>query len=137
MGCWSWALWLGESLGKAIQGFGVSMLWTEMLNAVDGVTKYDGSDVGGTWLQLMCCTLPKRLCPQITSGLRTEIGQRLLELGRRCCFIVIYFVFLFDIKTQCILWFFWSFLCVTWGVCVYGCVRHLYLSAWDVTKHGG
>ena len=19
--------------------------------------------VGGTWLQLMCCTLPKRLCP--------------------------------------------------------------------------
>ena len=27
------------------------------------VAKSDGGDVGGTWLQLMCCTLPKRLCP--------------------------------------------------------------------------
>ena len=65
----------------------------------------------------MCCALPKRLCPQITSGLRTEIGQRLLELGQRCCFIVIYFVFLFDIKTQCILCFFLEF-----SVCDMGCM---------------
>ena len=31
--------------------------------ANDGVTKSDGGDVGGTWLQLMCCALPKCLCP--------------------------------------------------------------------------
>ena len=72
-------------LGKLMQGFGVSMVQTEMLKAIDGVTKYNGSDVGGTWLQLLCCTLPKCLCPQFTSGSRMEIGQRLLELGQRCC----------------------------------------------------
>ena len=41
----------------------VGVLWTEMLKAVDGVAKSDGSDVEGTWLQLMCCPLPKHLCP--------------------------------------------------------------------------
>ena len=34
-----------------------------ILGAENGVAKSDGSDVGGTWLQLMCCALPKRLCP--------------------------------------------------------------------------
>ena len=31
--------------------------------ANDGVAKSDGGDVRGTWLQLMCCALPKHLCP--------------------------------------------------------------------------
>ena len=31
--------------------------------ADDRVAKSDGRDVGGTWLQLMCCALPKCLCP--------------------------------------------------------------------------
>ena len=31
--------------------------------ADDRVAKSNGSDVGGTWLQLMCCALPKCLCP--------------------------------------------------------------------------
>ena len=31
--------------------------------ADDKVAKSNGGDVGGTWLQLMCCALPKRLCP--------------------------------------------------------------------------
>ena len=39
------------------------LLWTEISGADNGVAKSDGSDVGGTWLQLMCCTLPKCLCP--------------------------------------------------------------------------
>ena len=39
------------------------VLWTEMLKAVNGVTKSNGSDVRGTWLQLMCYVLPKYLCP--------------------------------------------------------------------------
>ena len=29
----------------------------------DRVTKSNGSVVGGNWLQLMCCALPKCLCP--------------------------------------------------------------------------
>ena len=36
-----------------------------MLKAVDGVAKSDGSDVGGTWLQLMCCALPKCCVPML------------------------------------------------------------------------
>ena len=27
------------------------------------VAKSNGGDVRGTWLQLMCCALPKHLCP--------------------------------------------------------------------------
>ena len=34
-----------------------------ILGADDGVAKSDGSDVRGTWLQLMRCALPKCLCP--------------------------------------------------------------------------
>ena len=34
-----------------------------ILGADDRVAKSDGGDVRGTWLQLMCCALPKRLCP--------------------------------------------------------------------------
>ena len=37
--------------------------WIVISGADDGVVKSEGGDVGGTWLQLMCCTLPKRLCP--------------------------------------------------------------------------
>ena len=33
----------------------------------------------------MCYALPKCLCPKFTSGLRMEVGQKLLELGQRCC----------------------------------------------------
>ena len=39
------------------------VLRNDLLEANDGVAKSDGGDVGGTWLQLMCCTLPKCLCP--------------------------------------------------------------------------
>ena len=35
----------------------------DLSEADDGVAKSDGSDVRGTWLQLMCCALPKHLCP--------------------------------------------------------------------------
>ena len=34
-----------------------------ILGADDRVAKSDGGDVGGTWLQLVCCALPKCLCP--------------------------------------------------------------------------
>ena len=34
-----------------------------ILGADDRTAKSNGGDVGGTWLQLMCCTLPKCLCP--------------------------------------------------------------------------
>ena len=34
-----------------------------ILGADNRVAKSNGSDVGGTWLQLMCCALPKCLCP--------------------------------------------------------------------------
>ena len=40
-----------------------NVLWSDILEADDGVAKSDGGDVGGTWLQLMCCALPKHLCP--------------------------------------------------------------------------
>ena len=40
------------------------VLQTEILKAVDRIAKSDdGGGVGGTWLQLMCCALPKHLCP--------------------------------------------------------------------------
>ena len=39
------------------------MLHGDLSEADDGVAKSNGSDVRGTWLQLMCCTLPKCLCP--------------------------------------------------------------------------
>ena len=35
----------------------------DLLEADNRVAKSNGSDVGGTWLQLMCCALPKCLCP--------------------------------------------------------------------------
>ena len=40
-----------------------SVLWTGIPEANNGVAKSDGGDVRGTWLQLMCCALPKHLCP--------------------------------------------------------------------------
>ena len=39
------------------------LLQGDLLEADDRITKSDGSDVRGTWLQLMCCALPKHLCP--------------------------------------------------------------------------
>ena len=39
------------------------MLQTEILEADDGVAESNGGDVRGTWLQPMCCTLPKHLYP--------------------------------------------------------------------------
>ena len=47
-------------------GGGNMMVWVlqdDLSEANDGVAKSDGSYVRGTWLQLMCCTLPKCLCP--------------------------------------------------------------------------
>ena len=41
----------------------VMLLRDDLLEADDRVAKSNGSDVRGTWLQLMCCTLPKCLCP--------------------------------------------------------------------------
>ena len=39
------------------------LLRGDLSEADDGVAKSDGSDVRETWLQLMCCALPKHLCP--------------------------------------------------------------------------
>ena len=39
------------------------LLHGDLSGTDDGVAKSDGGDVRGTWLQLMCCTLPKHLCP--------------------------------------------------------------------------
>ena len=39
------------------------LLQTEISEANNEVVKSNSGDVGGTWLQLMCCTLPKCLCP--------------------------------------------------------------------------
>ena len=47
---------------------GENMLQTDLLKAIGGVTKSISSVVRGTWLQLMCCALPKFLCPLFTSG---------------------------------------------------------------------
>ena len=40
-----------------------TVLKTEISGADNGVAESDGSDVRGTWLQLVCCALPKHLCP--------------------------------------------------------------------------
>ena len=49
------------------------MLWGDLLEADNGVAKSDGSDVRGTWLQLVCCTLPKMSVSLIyLRGSRTE-----------------------------------------------------------------
>ena len=37
------------------------MLCNDLLEANNGVAKSDGGDVGGTWLQLTCCALPKQM----------------------------------------------------------------------------
>ena len=38
------------------------MLCGDLSEADVEVAKSDGGDVGGTWLQLMCCALPVRIC---------------------------------------------------------------------------
>ena len=40
-----------------------NLLWAGLPKANDGIAKSDGGDVRGTWLQLVCCTLPEHLCP--------------------------------------------------------------------------
>ena len=40
---------------------GIVLLCGDLSEADNGVAKSNGGDVGGTWLQLMCCTLPKHL----------------------------------------------------------------------------
>ena len=55
------------------------------LGADNGVAKSNGGDVGGTWLQLMCCALPKCLCPQFVSEGWNGRCRRWSELGQRCC----------------------------------------------------
>ena len=42
---------------------GIVLLCDDLSEADNGVAKSNGGDVGGTWLQLMCCALPKHLCP--------------------------------------------------------------------------
>ena len=49
------------------------VLCGDLLEANDGVAKSEGSDVGGTWLQVMCCPLPKTSVSLIyLRGSRTE-----------------------------------------------------------------
>ena len=52
-----------KSLAKRISHAPSTCYGRVILGADDGVAKSDGGDVGGTWLQLMCCALPKHLCP--------------------------------------------------------------------------
>ena len=49
MGTYSWGIH---------KWYGCLLLWTGMPKADDRVAKSDGGDVRGTWLQLICCTLP-------------------------------------------------------------------------------
>ena len=54
------------------------------MEADDGVAKSDGGDVGGTWLQLMCCALPKCLLSLIYfrgSGMECVGGGQSLVRG--------------------------------------------------------
>ena len=66
------------------------------------------------------------------------LGKSVLLVGFDETFIMIYFVFYFDIKNliyfcvPCV----WYVLCGAQGVCVCRQVWHLYLSTWNVTKHG-
>ena len=41
--------------------------------ADDRVAKSDGGDVGGTWLQLMCCALPKICVLNLSQRVRAEV----------------------------------------------------------------
>ena len=70
--------------GQGWSGLMGNVLQTDLLKAVGGVTKSNGSVVEGTWLQLMCCTLPKCLCPSFISGLRMEVSCRLSGFGWGC-----------------------------------------------------
>ena len=44
-----------------------------ILGADDEVAKSDGGDVGGTWLQLMCCALLNICVLNFVSGVRAEV----------------------------------------------------------------
>ena len=44
---------------KNHEQFFVMVLCGDLSEAIDGVAKSDDGDVGVTWLQLMCCALPK------------------------------------------------------------------------------
>ena len=62
-----------------------SVLWSDISGADNRVAKSNGSDVRGTWLQLMCYTLPKHLCPYLSQGVKGRECQSWSELGQRCC----------------------------------------------------
>ena len=47
----------------SLKPYTVNMLCDDLVEADNRVAKSNGSDVGGTWLQLICCALPKHLCP--------------------------------------------------------------------------
>ena len=53
----------GVKEGSIFTKNNLSRCYAVILGANDGVAKSKGGDVGGTWLQHMCCALPKRLCP--------------------------------------------------------------------------
>ena len=70
----------------------------DLLEANNRVAKSNGSDVGGTWLQLMCCALPKHLSLIYLRGLGAEnvgggwswVGGVVLELdGGRLSQVVV------------------------------------------------
>ena len=44
---------------QTISGLPQERCYTVILGANNGVAKSNGGDVGGTWLQLMCCALQK------------------------------------------------------------------------------
>ena len=55
--------WALAAIKQAASLSGGTVLCGDLLEADNGVAKSIGGDVEGTWLQLMCCTLPKHLCP--------------------------------------------------------------------------
>ena len=59
--------WNGLVLDEGCYGLRYQRLMTELLGPMV-------VNVGGTWLQLMCCALLKCLCPEFTSGCK---GARL------------------------------------------------------------
>ena len=58
-----WNKWEVQSFVGFINFYWQFMLQAGILEVNNRLAKSDGSDVGRTWLQLMCCTLPKHLCP--------------------------------------------------------------------------
>ena len=60
------------------------MLCGDLLGADNRVAKSDGSDVRGTWLQLMCCTFLNIYVLNLPQRVGSGECQRWSELGWRC-----------------------------------------------------